>query len=35
MGDKEEEEEEPKDIIYLVLKSILRELTIKVQVTED
>ena len=30
LGDKEEEEEEPQDIVYLILKSVLKELVIKV-----
>ena len=35
VGDKEEEEEEPQDVIYPVLKGVLEELAIKVQVVED
>ena len=31
----EEEEEKPQDIIYLVLKGVLKELVIKVQVAKD
>ena len=30
-----EEEKEPQDIIYLVLKGVLKELAIKVQVIRD
>ena len=34
LGD-EEEEEEPQDVVYLVLKGVLEKLTIKVQVIKD
>ena len=35
LGDKEEKEEEPQDVMYLVLKGILEKLVIKVQVVTD
>ena len=34
LGDKEEKEE-PQDVIYLILKGVLKELVIKVQVVTD
>ena len=30
-----DEEEEPQDVVYLVLKGVLEELATEVQVTED
>ena len=33
LGDKEEEE--PQDVVYLVLKGVLEELVTEVQVVED
>ena len=35
IGDEEKEEEEPQDVMYPVLKGVLKELAIEVQVTED
>jgi len=35
LGDKEEKEEEPQDVVYPVLKGVLEKLAIKVQVTTD
>ena len=34
LGDKEEDKE-PQDMVYLVLKGVLKELAIKVQVIKD
>ena len=35
LGDKEEKEEEPQDIVYLVFKGVLKELVIEVQAVKD